>query len=139
MKIQVTEKIDFDKLAKKQVDFTPAEMFDIGAAARSALRQRIDKGQDVNNRKMRGYSEEYKKQRAKKGKTTEVVNLEFSNKMKSSIQPRGAKVNQVDLTVEAHQTAAYYTNEDRNWWGLDKETMKAAEEQKDKILARKVR
>ena len=139
MKIQVTEKIDFNKLAKKQVDFTPAEMFDIGAAARSALIQRIDKGQDVNNRKMRGYSEEYKKVRAKKGKTTEVVNLEFSNKMKASIQPVDPKVNEVYLEVQVHQTPAYWTNEDRNWWGLDKQSMKVANEQKNRVLARKVR
>jgi len=139
MRIEVAQKIDFVKLAKEQVDFTPTEMFEIGAAARAAMIDRINKGQDANNRKMKEYSDAYKKRRKDLGKTTEVVNLEFTGKMKSSIQPRNAKENNVDLSVEVHQTAAYYTNEDRNWWGIDQQTYNAAVRQKDKILARKVR
>ena len=139
MRIEVAQKIDFVKLAKEQVDFTPTEMYQIGDVARDAMIKRIDKGQDVNNSRMREYTEAYKKVRAKKGKTTEVVNLEFTGKMKGSIQPRNAKENSVDLSVEVHRDPAYWTNEDRNWWGIDQQTYNAAVRQKDKILARKVR
>jgi len=134
----IAGKIDFRKVGLTHTGIDPPSMHKIGAFARNTIIKRLDRGLGLNNNPMRPYSEAYRLRREKAGKQTDVVNLEWSAKMRNSIRPVDAGVNRVYLSVGHHRKAAYYTDRDRKWWGLDRNAEREVQGLVNRYLGRKL-
>ena len=82
-------------LAKTAAELRDKELLDtLGLVAKKRIAVRTDKGKDYQGRHFKGYSEKYKKTRAKRGRQTNVVDLQFERHMLNSMQVRSYPVSQ---------------------------------------------
>lgn len=95
-------------------------------ALEAQIKKRVSRGQGVRGI-MKPYSLGYAKFRAKKGRQTNVVDLNFTGRMLGSMQAmRSSGVSsKVAFTSVAQSRKAYFTDQRRDWFGVDTNGRKA--------------